>query len=59
MAALRAVQSGDDVKPEQRKNIERALEQLKQLRRNPHASQNEMFCIVREITESLVRALLK
>lgn len=59
IARLRAVQEGNDLGPEQQKDIKRALEQMQQLRRMPHPTQREVFCVVREITEALLRAFLK
>lgn len=59
IARLQAVQGGNDLRPEQQKEIKRAMEQLKQLRRLPHPTQREVFCAVREITEALLRAFLK
>ncbi len=59
IARLRAVQVGNDIGPEQQKEIKRAMEQLKQLRRLPHLTQREVFCVVREITEALLRAFFK
>ncbi len=59
ISLLEAVQEGNDLGPEQHKEIKRAMEQLKQLRRLPHPTQREVFCVVREITEALLRAFLK
>jgi hypothetical protein len=59
ISRLREVQAGNDIGPEQQKEIKRAMEQLKQLRRLPHPTQREVFCAVREITEALLRAFFK
>lgn len=59
IAALQAVLAGSDVGSEQQKNIKRAMEHIKRIRRLPHPSQKEVFCAVREITDALLRAFLK
>jgi len=59
IARLQEVQAGNDLEPEQRKEIERALVHIKRLRRLPHLTQREVFCAVREIADSLLFAFLK
>jgi hypothetical protein len=58
IARLQGVQAGNDLRPEQQKEIKRAIEQLKQLSRFPHPSQTQVICVVREITEALLRMFL-
>lgn len=59
IAHLQAVLAGNDVGPEQRKEIKRAMEQIRKVRRIAHPSQREVFRAVREITDALLRAFLK
>jgi signal recognition particle GTPase len=59
IARLQAVLAGNDVGPEQRKDIIRAMEQIRQIQRKPHPTQREVSCAVREITDALLRAFLK
>jgi hypothetical protein len=59
IAQLEAVLTGNDVRPEQRKDVQRAIERMKQLRRIPHPTQREVLRAVREITEALLSAFQK
>jgi len=59
IADLQAVLAGNDVGSDQQKDIKRAMEHIKRIRRQPHPSQKEVFCAVREITDALLRAFLK
>lgn len=59
IAELRAVQARSDIKPEQRKNVEAAVEELKRLRRKPHAKTADVYRCVREIAGRLLEAFLK
>jgi hypothetical protein len=59
IASLQAIQGGNDLRPEQQKEIKRAMEQMKRLSRFPHPTQSEVFCAVREITDALLRAFFK
>lgn len=56
IAALRALLAGGDMRPEQRKNVEAAIEQLKRLRRKPDAKMPDVYRCVRQVTERLVSA---
>lgn len=59
IAVLQAIQRRDDTEPEQRKNIEVAIERLRVLRRLDHPSRAEVFRHIREITERIIKAFLK
>ena len=59
IADLEAVQARSDIGPEQKKNVEAAIEQLRRLRRKPHAKTCDVFRCVREIAERLLKAFLK
>lgn len=59
IADLEAVQARSDIGPEQKKNVEAAIEQLRRLRRKPHAKTSDVFRCVREIAERLLKAFLK
>jgi hypothetical protein len=59
IADLQAVRVGSDIRPEQKKNVEAAIEQLRRLRRKPHAKTDEVYRCVREIVDRLIEAFLK
>ena len=59
IADLGAVLAGNDVRPEQRKDVEAAIEQLKNLRRTPDVRRDKIHRCVREVVERLIRAFLK
>jgi len=59
IARLQALLAGDDVEPEQQKDIKRAMEQMKRLSRTAHPSQRQVFAAVREIADALLRAFLR
>lgn len=59
IALLRALLAADDVEPEQKKEVERALGEVRKLRRKPQLTQADVFSCVRNVTESLVRAFLR
>jgi hypothetical protein len=56
IAALREVQAGSSIRPEQKQDVEAAIEQLRRLRRKPDATMPEIYRCVRRITEKLVSA---
>lgn len=58
IAHLRAVLARGDVEPEQKQNVEHAIEQLKRLRRKPHCKAADFYRCVREVTEQLLRAFI-
>jgi len=59
IAELQALQSRSDIGPEQKKNVEAAIEQLRRLRRKPHAKPVDVYRCVREIAKRLLEAFLK
>ncbi len=59
IADLQAVRARSDIGPEQRKNVEEAIEQLRHLRRKPHAKTVEVYRCVRTIAKRLLEAFLK
>jgi len=59
IAVLQAIHRRDDTEPEQKRNIEVAIERLRVLRRLDHPSRAEVFRHIREITERIIRAFLK
>jgi len=59
IADLLAVHARSDIGPEQKKNVEAAIEQLKRLRRKPHAKTVDVYRCVREIAGRLLEAFLK
>jgi hypothetical protein len=56
IASLKALLAGGDITPEQRKHVEKAIEQLKRLRRKADATKPEIYRCVRQITDELVSA---
>jgi DNA repair ATPase RecN len=58
IAQLRALQAGSDIGPEQKKDVEAAIERLRRLRRKPDATMPEVYRCIREIAERLVKAFL-
>lgn len=56
IASLNALLAGGDIKPEQRRHVEEAIEQLKRLRRKADAKRPEIYRCVRRITDELVSA---
>lgn len=59
IASLQALQAGSDIGPEQKKNVEAAIEELRQLRRKPHARPPDVYHCVREVANRLIKAFLK
>lgn len=59
IADLHAVHARSDIGPEQKKNVEAAIEQLKRLRRKPHAKTVDVYRCVREIAARLLKAFVK
>jgi hypothetical protein len=56
IASLHALLAGGDIKPEQRRHVEKAIEHLKRLRRKTDAKRPEIYSCVRRITDELVSA---
>jgi hypothetical protein len=59
IAQLKALCVGSDIKPEQKKNVEVAIERLRRLRRKPDARMTEVYASVREIADRLISAFLR
>jgi len=59
IAALQALHAGSDIGPEQKKNVEAAIERLRRLRRKPHAKMADVYHCVREVADQLITAFLK
>jgi DNA repair ATPase RecN len=59
IAQLRAVHARSDIGPEQKKSVEAAIEQLKRLRRKPHAKTVDVYRSVRKVAERLLEAFLR
>ena len=53
IAALRALLAADDIRPEQRKHVEAAIEQLRILRRKPGARMPQIYHCIRQVTDRL------
>jgi hypothetical protein len=59
LAQLRALRDRNDTEPEQTKNIDDAIELVKQLRRKSHPTGPEVARFVRKIADALFRAFVK
>jgi DNA repair ATPase RecN len=59
IAQLQALCAGSDIKPEQKKNVEAAIERLRRLRRKPDAKIIDVYASVREIADRLISAFLR
>ena len=59
IVCLQAVLARSDAEPEQKKDVEKVIEQIKRLRRRPHCTPAESYRCVREVTERLLRSFLK
>jgi DNA repair ATPase RecN len=59
IAQLQALCAGSDIKPEQKKNVEAAIERLRRLRRKPDAKMIDVYSSVREIADRLISAFLR
>jgi hypothetical protein len=59
IAQLRALVAGGSVGPDQKKHVEAALDELRQLRRKPHLTQAVVYKCVRRVAESLLTAFFK
>ena len=56
---LEALRAGSDIGPEQKRNVEAAIEQLRRLRRKPNPKPVEVYRCIREVASQLVMAFLK
>jgi hypothetical protein len=59
IAILTAVQSGNDVTPEQKQAIEDVVGEVKRIRRKPNPRRHEIHQSIRTIAEKLVRAFIR
>jgi len=59
LAHLRALRDRNDTEPEQTKNIDDAIELVRQLRRKSHPTKPEVARFVRKIADALFRAFVK
>lgn len=59
IAQLRALQAGDDIGPEQKKDVEAAIERLRRLRRKPDAKMPYVYHCIRDIADRLIKAFMK
>jgi hypothetical protein len=56
IASLKALLAGNDIRPEQRRDVEAAIEELKYLRRKRNADGPDVYACVRRVAENLVSA---
>jgi hypothetical protein len=56
---LLAVRARNDVEPGQKEYVELAINELRKLRRDPHAKQHQLHRSVRIVTEALAKAFLE
>jgi len=59
IAELQALHARSDIGPEQKKDVEAAIEHLRRLRRKPNASMPDVFRCVREVASRLIKAFMK
>ena len=59
IAELQTLHAGSDIGPEQKKNVEAAIEQLRRLRRKPDAKMPDVYRCVRDVASRLIKAFLK
>jgi len=59
IALLHAMLTRNDIEPEQKGHVERALKALKNFRRKPNPRPHEVARCVREVVEALSQAFLK
>jgi|ERR1700683_3499615 hypothetical protein len=55
---LQSMQNRDGLEPEQRSALENAKSKLKCLRRKPHPSRKEVFEVVREVAEAIIKVFV-
>jgi len=55
MDELQSMQNRDGLKPEQRSALENAKGKLRRLRRKTHPSRKEVFEVVREVAEAIIK----
>lgn len=59
IADLRALLARSDIGPEQRKDVEAAIEHLRRLRRKPDATMVDVYRCVRGVASRLIKAFVK
>jgi hypothetical protein len=59
IAILSAVQSGNNVTPEQKQAIEDVISEVKLIRRKPNPKRYEIHQSVRKIAEKLIHAFIR
>ena len=52
---LQSMQNRDGLEPEQSSALEKAKSELKRLRRKPHPTRGEIFKVVREVAEAIIK----
>ncbi len=55
---LRSMQNRDGLEPERRSTLEKAKKKLRQLRRNPNPTREELFEVVREVAEAIIKTFV-
>jgi hypothetical protein len=58
-AELVTLLARSDVGPEQKKHVEKALEELRRFRRKRNPTRNDVFSCVRDVSENLLNAFLE
>lgn len=58
ISLLREVQSGGDVNSKRKQAVEKAIDEIKRIRRKSNPKKHEVNDSVRSITEALIRAFL-
>jgi hypothetical protein len=58
IALFQAVHARNEVGPEQKKHLEYAINELRELRRRPHAKHYQVHGRVRKVVEALAKAFL-
>lgn len=59
LALLRALHSNNNLKPDQKAQIEIAIDRVKQLGRKKNPTQAEVFACVKDVAKRLIRVLFK
>jgi len=59
IAQLKALCAGSDIRPEQKKHVEAAIERARRLRRKPDAKMTDVYRCVRDIADLLIEAFLR
>jgi hypothetical protein len=55
MDQLKSLQSRDGLEPEQRSELERAMEELRRLWRKPNPSRKDVYRVVRRVAEAILK----